>query len=337
MTEQYKSWIASSVVVLLLVAHLTVVSCSSPQDLPYYSSNGLRKRSIMAVNIVPRGLCWEYAEGSTFAFWSYNNDGGDITVENGPTNQFSINGARLETNMPPINFTGGEIKNSATLAVNLGPTGLVFAWTISDQAAILNGSDLTHNCPTIAMSVLLECTSTPPNPSSLIPYLSLLIPINESRIAVETVDASAGYAAAVLISIAPAMDQRSSVWASNQLFKQLSTSSSVKNDMETILGTTIGTYRVDTTGISDVNPLPPPPPPKYEMRAGTLVGIVFASVFGTTLLIIAIFTVIFRVSAYLEEKRMNRLANSYYGESKPLINMQPDKPSGKSGVTSVRI
>lgn len=312
----------------MVLVNLALFSLGSTSSNVYTGSShsaDLFKRAALAADITPLGLCWEYVEGSTYVYWSYTNRNGFINIDSGPENQFTINGAQLETSTPPTNFTGGEMKNSASFSINLGAVGLIFGWTLEAESAILNGSEPAHQCPTIPMTVFIDCNSNPTNLNALPGYLSTLLPFNQSLISVSLGSGAAGSAAAVEVEFHVSESGKSSIWASNRLMMLLLSNPIVENDISALLSTTIFSVRADTSQISDKTPLPPPPPPKYEIRVGTIIGIVFNSIFGISIFIIIIFTIIYRTSAYLEERRLNKLAVAYYGTSKPLIDGIPKR------------
>lgn len=276
------------------------------------------------LDIKPRVVCFETSFSNTNVYWAYDNPSGTVTISNTTKNVFTVNGELLESSTPPSTFMAGKIQIGAHISVNLGSKGLLFGWTIGKNSATVNGSLGAYKCPSISPTVLIETSSSSSNVSGLASFLSTELSIRESRITISSSPSSKRASLEMLsVTIGHASNEKSAILASNELLTRISTDQSFKDDLSQIIGSDVLGANVDTSQIPPVQPIVPPPDKKDEMWAGTVVGIVFASIFGTAIVAMLITTFIFRLTGFLEEKRLDAKAKSLLLSKRPLIAEQP--------------
>lgn len=325
--------IRRSEVVLRQFVVIFFVLLSLSQFVTAESTHYNQKRADDAVDVVPLGLCWEYGpDGSTYAFWSYSNPSvaGNMTV--GSQNQYSINGVALQTSFPPTEFQSGEVKNSGMISVNLGPNGLLFGWILNGLVTYINGSAAAHKCPEVATSVLLECESgVAPELSTLPSFIGTLLNINASRVVASLVSSAKRADYTVQIAIQPATGEFSSVWVSNRLYNFLQTNPTVLADLSSELNTDIIEFQVSTAGIIDIAPFKAAAPKPREIRLGTILGIICATLLGTGIFITIVIAIIFRLDAWLEQRRLDELASRLRVNSEPFIQPSEGQKPQQNG------
>lgn len=283
--------------------------------------------------IIPRALCWEYREGQTSAFWDYTNPSSTLNVTDRSKNSFYVNGAALETSVPPTFFESGNFSLAALITLNLGPTGLDFEWTIGTHSAHMIGGELFHQCPNVSMTIELTTSATPSNTSGLPSLLASALSIEESRITVSSATSSKRASLATLpITIAASSNGPSSILASYQLKQLLLTDSQFQDDISQAIGTDVVGSTPDTSQIDPALPITAVPSKKDEIWAGTIVGIVFASVFGTAIVLIFLTAVFFRFTSYREEKRLDKMTERMLVRPRPLISPSTGETSKKDAV-----
>ena len=244
-----------------------------------------------------------------------------MNISQSSNNTFLVNGAASQTSMPPTSFESGNFSLAALLSLNLGPSGLTFAWNIDKHSAKMEGASLSQQCPNVSMTIFLTTTSTPSNTSGLPAFLAQALSISESRILVSSATPSQRATLATLpITIEASSDSNSALLASYQLSNLLQTDQQFKNDISQTIGTDVVGSSPDTSQISPATPEAEAPSKKDEMWVGTLVGIIFSSTLGTAIVLIFLTAIFFRFSAYREEKRLNEMTTRLLLSSQPLIS-----------------
>ena len=283
--------------------------------------------------IVPQGLCLEYREGQTLAYWDYTNPSSTLNITDRSKNSFYVNGAPLETSVPPTVFESGNFSLAALIALNLGPTGLNFKWTIGTHSATMEGGELSHQCPNASITIEFTTTSTPTNTSGLPSLLASALSIEESRITVSSASSSRRDSLAVLpVTIAASENGPSAILASYQLKQLLRTDTQFQDDISQSIGSDVVGSTADTSQITPALPVEAAPQKSDEIWAGTIVGIVFASTLGTAIVLIFITAVFFRLTSYREERRLDKRTEQMLVTPRPLISPSAGEASKKNAV-----
>lgn len=304
-----------------LLAGLIVLALVSPSASSSEATTPISTPSEGSLSqLIPQALCWEYQGGQLSAFWSYTNPSTPVNVTDTSKNAFYVNGALLDTSLPPTVFGTGDFPLAALITLNLGPNGLTLAWTLGERTSTMDGSASSHRCPNVSLTIDITTTSTPSNTSALPSLLASALSISASRITVSSTSSSTRSSLATLpITITPSETEISSILASYRLEQLLRENGQFVTDLSQTISSDVAGSTIDTSQISPALPQAAAPTKKGEMWVGTLMGIIFSSIFGTAIVAMLLTTFIFRFTAYLEEKRLNTLTERLLVPERPLI------------------